>query len=204
MFQKKHYSFLALATLTSNILLNNHLSAKILPLNEDETSEKAPVVIEKQKADGTYVENVKVLRDEILLNWKPYLSKATFNQKAEYFRITHLYKKINYSNGTNGVQIIGLVSYSNTRAQILNAIEFSQKLLSLENNDLVTVQISKTFKNNEIVNEKISLVTNKEDKKLSFEKPTSDSDVEVVTIKDGTGKSFKVVTYKDLPIDLVQ
>ena len=152
MFQKKHYSFLALAALTSNILLNNNLSAKVLPLFESETPEKAPVIVEEQKADGTYVENFKVRRDEILLNWKPYLSKATFDQKAEFFRITHLYRKVSYPNGSSGVVIIGLVSYSNTRAQILNAIEFSQKLLSLENNDLVTVQISKTFKNNEIVN----------------------------------------------------
>jgi hypothetical protein len=202
---KKHISLIVLLTLSSQSFFNK-ATAKVLPLIE--FSDGTPMNIEdlvKKYPDGTFTDTFKAYRDDIVLKWRPYFAKDTKSDKEGFYKVSHLFKKARYVDGSVGLEeFIVLVSYPTARAQILNAIEFTQKLLSVENNELVTIQVSRTYKNNAVVDERISLETNKENKKYSFKKENQDAnDVVTENIKDKDGKTLKVITYKGLPIDLI-
>ncbi len=214
---KKHIALLALSTLTSSLLFNK-AEARVVTLLEhsDGTSVSIDSLVKKlpdgtyedlntKQPDGTYTDTFKVYRDDIVLKWRPYFAKDTKSQKEDFYKVSHLYKKARYADGSTGSEeFISLVSYQTARSQILNAIEFSQKLLSVENNNPVTIQVSRTYKNNMVIDEKINLLTDKETKKYSFLKDTQDTN-EFITenIKDKNGKILKVITYKNLPIELI-
>ena len=209
---KKHISLLVLSTFTSPLFFNK-AEARVIPLSDEVGSKSEDpyyfLAIPNKDAtktpDGTITNTYKAYRDDIVLKWRPYFAKDTKSQKEDFYKVSHLFKKARYVDGSMGSEeFIALLSYPSARAQILNAIEFAQKLLSVENNDLVTIQVSKTYKNNAVVDEKINLLTNKENKKHSFLKDTQDTN-EFITesIKDKNGKILKVITYKNLPIELI-
>ncbi len=209
---KKHIVLLALSTLTSPLFFNK-AEARVIPLSDEVGSKPEDpyyfLAIPNKDAtktpDGTYTDTFKVYRDDIVLKWRPYFAKDTKSQKEDFYKVSHLYKKARYADGSTGSEeFISLVSYQTARSQILNAIEFSQKLLSVENNNPVTIQVSRTYKNNMVIDEKINLLTDKEIKKYSFLKDTQDTN-EFITenIKDKNGKILKVITYKNLPIELI-
>lgn len=214
---KKHIALLALLTLTSSLLFNKAEARGVTLLeHSDGTSVSIDSLVKKlpngtyedlikNQPDGTFTDTYKVYRDDIVLKWRPYFAKDTQSQKEGFYKVSHLYKKARYADGSTGSEeFISLVSYQTARSQILNAIEFAQKLLSLENNELVKIQISKTYKNNALVDEKINLLTDKENKKYSFKKEIQDAnDFVTENIKDINGKILKVVTYNGLPIDLM-
>ena len=202
---KKHISLLALSTLTSSFLFSE-AEAKVIPLTE--YSDNTPVNIEdleKKQPDGTITNTYKVYRDDIVLKWRPYFAKDTKSEKEGFYKVSHLFKKARYADASVGSEeFIALASYLTARAQILNAIEFTQKLLGVENNDLLTILVSRTYKNNAVIDERITLETSKENKKYSFKKEIQDAnDVVTENIKDKDGKTLKVITYKGLPIDLI-
>ncbi len=211
---KKHISLIALATLTSNLLLNKS-DARVIPLSDEVGSKSEdpyyflanPNKDATKTPDGTYVETFKIYRDELELSWKPYFAKDTKSQKEKLYKVTHIYKKVQYADGKKGSQFVLLLEYSTARAQILNAIELTQKLLSFENNDLLTLQLYKTYKDNNLIEQKISILTDKtdkEDKSFSLKKEVdSSTKFFVENIKDKDGKILKVITYKNLPIELI-
>ena len=208
---KKHISLIALATLTSNLLLNKSES-RVVPFSYEvgSKSEDPYYFLANTKKDatktpdGTYVDTFKIYRDELELAWKPYFAKDSKSQKDNFYKVTHIYKKVQYADGKKGSQFVLLLEYSTARAQILNAIELTQKLLSFENNDLLTLQLYKTYKDNNLIEQKISILTDKEDKSFSLKKEVdSSTKFFVENIKDKDGKILKVITYKNLPIELI-